>query len=48
MQKPPEIRRLAWPIAAVLDQHGADDEHLGSDGYQAGGRHFEDTHCLLL
>ena len=32
----------------LLDQHGADDEDLGSDGHQAGDCHFHDTHVLLL
>jgi hypothetical protein len=48
MQKPPEIRRLAWTRwgRTCLDQHGGDDEHLGSKGNKARGRHFYDTHFI--
>ena len=32
----------------LLDQHGADDEDLGSDGHQGRDCHFHDAHFLLL
>lgn len=48
MQKPPESRRPASLVAVVLDQHGANDEHLGAEGNNAGGRHLYNAHFKFL
>ena len=49
MQKPlREIRRFSHKLVwlGCLDQHGADDEHLGGDGDNAGQRHLDYAHFI--
>ena len=49
MQKPPEVRRLAWVgRSAVLDHDRGDDENLRDQGDQARSDALYDTHFTSL
>ncbi|HEU0135210.1 MAG TPA: hypothetical protein VFR28_10330 [Allosphingosinicella sp.] len=49
MQKPPEIRRLAWLLdRRVLDEDGGDDQELAGKGDDARHSGFDDTHFNFL